>query len=521
VTNEKGFSVKRIHLIFALVVVLVCAIIALGVAKKSSRQPFSYPPSNLMVDLRHPDGYIQTQSLSDLPKDLLTIPIARDVLTEDLAFYYTTHEDRMGLRGTLKRIAYEKNLQWSDTVIQRILDEPAQMAFWRDGKGALRHYALIVNRTFMTKIMEQLASIALNDTQLTHAGDIETIEGKLPLYALEINPRRTFLFLSHGDKLIVFSDPDLVFGRKNTLDPTIKETLNGWLQGDTLSKEFDAPSMATAKHTLIVRSSALALGYSPFIPRLKGLRFDFTTHQWSTQLWMNPTPLNEAQTLSDPQLWNAAPANPTMCVMLPMDWNQIRFLLAQGKQKTKGIDASGLTSPALACWYAQSSLYTPLFITRTVSTQKNSLTALGRFAIADKKLLTLPSKGLMMGGKTNPSTLGVMGEYLIFSPDRDLVMKTFDTIDHRFPNVTDQIKASPSALMVINPKPLSQMVQRAIMSAVNGSGDANLLIATQQLLPPKMEALGRYPSYILERSTLPSREKNWVPLEWKAGEASQ
>ncbi len=516
---------KRTHLIVALVVVLVSTVIALGVAKKSSRPAYyRYPSSNLMVDLRHPDGYIQTQSLSELPKDLLTIPIARDVLTEDLAFYYTNHEDRMGLKGTIKRIAYEKNLQWSDTLVQSILDEPAQMAFWRDGKGALRHYALVVNRTFVTKIMEQLASIALNDTQLTHAGDIDTLEGKLPLYALEINPRRTFLFLSHGDKLIVFSDPDLVFGRKNTLDPSVKEAINGWLQGDTLSKEFDAPPMTTAKHTLIIRSSALALGYSPFIPRLKGIRFDFTAHQWSTQLWMNPTPLNEAQALSDPQLWNAAPANPTMCVMLPLDWNQVRFLLAQGKQKTKGIDASGLSTPALACWYAQSSLYTPLFITRTASpasTQKNSLTALSRFAIADKKLVTLPSKGLMIGGKTNPSTLGVMGDYLIFSPDRELVIKTFDTIDHHFPTITDQVKASESTLMVINPKPLAQMVQREIISAVDGSGDANLLLATQQLLPKKMEALGHYPSYRLERSTTPSSEKNWVPLKWQEGEPSQ
>lgn len=511
---------KRIHLIVALVVVLVSTIIALGVIKKSSRPAYSYPPSNLMVDLRHPDGYIQTQSLSELPKDLLTIPIARDVLTQDLAFYYTNHEDRMGLKGTLKRIAYEKDLQWSDTLVQSLLDEPAQMAFWRDGKGALRHYALILNRTFVTKFMEQLASIALNDTQLTHAGDIETLEGKLPLYALEITPRRTFLFLSHGDKLIVFSDPDLVFGRKNTLDPTITEAINGWLKNDTLSQEFDAPPLTAAKHTLIVRSSALALGYSPFIPHLKGVRLDYQGSQWSTSLWMNPTPLHEAS-LSDPQLWNAAPANPTMCVMLPVDWNHVRFLLAQGKQTTKGIDASGLDSPALACWYPQSSLYTPLFITRSASTSQSSITALARFAIADKKLLTLPSKGLMIGGKTNPSTLGVMGDYLIFSPDRELVTKTFDTIEHRFPNVTDQVKASESTLMVINPKPLSQMVQRAIMSAVDGSGDSNLLTATQQLLPPKMEALGHYPSYRLERAKHSRREKNWTPLEWNAGEPSQ
>ncbi|MGZ3159331.1 MAG: DUF2138 family protein, partial [Burkholderiaceae bacterium] len=76
----------------------------------SNWKEFHFVGSRLKVDLAHPDALIRTTSLSKLPRDLLKVPIARDVLTEDLAFYYEQHEDRLGLSGAIKRIAYERKL---------------------------------------------------------------------------------------------------------------------------------------------------------------------------------------------------------------------------------------------------------------------------------------------------------------------------------------------------------------------------------------------------------------------------
>ena len=42
----------------------------------------------IALDLARPDALVQTASLADLPRDLLTVPMFRDVLTEDFVTYY-------------------------------------------------------------------------------------------------------------------------------------------------------------------------------------------------------------------------------------------------------------------------------------------------------------------------------------------------------------------------------------------------------------------------------------------------
>lgn len=47
--------------------------------------------NNLQIDLNEPDLFLDSDSLSQLPKDLLTIPFLHDVLSEDFVFYYRHH----------------------------------------------------------------------------------------------------------------------------------------------------------------------------------------------------------------------------------------------------------------------------------------------------------------------------------------------------------------------------------------------------------------------------------------------
>ncbi|HEX5330119.1 DUF2138 family protein [Sulfuricurvum sp.] len=514
---------KKKSILMMVTAVSVFALVAVTLPKKNSPK-FIYAGSALMCDLQHPDGYIRTERLSDLPKDLLKTPIIRDVFTKDLAFYYEHHEDCMSLSGTLKRIAYEHDLVWSDKLMESVFNEPAQIAYWKDGKGALRHYVMIIDRNIVTKVMQQIAKAALKDTQLSLVAEVETSVGKLPMYSLQINPRRTYLFISHGDKLIVFSDPGLFLSKDNKIPKSAKTALEGWLTQESLSKEF-ALDKATSKHTMIIRSSALAFGYSPFIPAIQSLRFDYGT-SWSTSMGVDRNKLDEKK-ISDSELWKAAPANPSTCAMLPLDWNKLGNLTAQAQETQKAapkIDPLLFSGPALVCWYEESDIYSPLFITRTAADQQKlhtTLSSLANWAINDKNITQTKGKkspnAILWSGEADLASLGSDSGYVIFSPDRDLVIKSFDTIAHRFPNVTDHASTTSSTIGLITPKPLSRMVEREIIASVEQDGNANLLSATKQLLPPRMKALSAYPSYTLELSKSPQPKQPWIPLEWKTG----
>jgi uncharacterized protein YfaA (DUF2138 family) len=169
--------------------------------------------TKLAVNLAQPDALIRTSSLAKLPRDILRVPIAKDVLTEDFVFYYQGHEDRLGLDGTVRRIAYEHKLAWSDRLVAAAFDEAAEVALWRDGKGALRHFALVMRRNALATLMQEAATVALKDRQLTRAGELRAGGSTLPVYALELSPRRTLLLVAKGDRLVVLSDPGMLVDR--------------------------------------------------------------------------------------------------------------------------------------------------------------------------------------------------------------------------------------------------------------------------------------------------------------------
>ncbi|PAU11286.1 DUF2138 family protein, partial [Escherichia coli] len=78
--------------------------------------------NNLQIDLNEPDLFLDSDSLSQLPKDLLTIPFLHDVLSEDSVFYYQNHADRLGIEGSIRRIVYEHDLTLKDKLFSPLLD---------------------------------------------------------------------------------------------------------------------------------------------------------------------------------------------------------------------------------------------------------------------------------------------------------------------------------------------------------------------------------------------------------------
>ncbi len=542
---------RRIWIIAGLVVTVAAS--AAVYQRGSNWKEFHFVGSRVMVDLAHPDALIRTSSLVALPRDLLKVPMAHDVLTEDLAFYYEQQEDRLGIKGAIKRIAYEHKLAWTDRLLSSALNEPAELALWRDGKGALRHYALVMHRNTLAKVLQEAGQVALKDSQLSLAGEIDTGAGKASVLALTVNPRRTLLLISQGDRLVVLSDPGLLFDPNNQMVPQASTAVAEWLKTEgRLAQQFaldPAPTVAAstaaasptqAVHTLVVGAPTLALGYGAFLSGFRGLRFDFGQQQWSTSVWLAPQKSGDAA-LGDAALWRAAPANPSACMVLPVDWRATQKIVTEASKKPALVDASMLAAfsgPVLACWYDESNLYAPVFIGHLAdrAAKRNAnLQALASWALAtdpnqatveaDKTTGNDKSKAtddaMVWHNASGTAALGARGGYVSFSPDAALVDKVLATIARTHPSVADQLPTSNATLALMTPRPLSSMAEREVLRALGGAGDANLLAAAQTHLPARMKALASYPAYRLELPSQGPTPGDWHRVEWIAQGAAK
>ncbi|WP_149806197.1 DUF2138 family protein, partial [Salmonella enterica] len=127
------------------------------------------PKNDLGVDVSEPDVLIDSSSLSKLPADILSVPLLKDTLTEDFVFYYQNNADKLGLTGSLQHIGYEHQLAMKDSLINELLNQPAKIALWRDHKGKLNHFIMVIHRSGLAKMLEPLAHVVAGDSQLSKA----------------------------------------------------------------------------------------------------------------------------------------------------------------------------------------------------------------------------------------------------------------------------------------------------------------------------------------------------------------
>ncbi|HAW0824419.1 TPA: DUF2138 family protein [Escherichia coli] len=169
--------------------------------------------NNLQIDLNEPDLFLDSDSLSQLPKDLLTIPFLHDVLSEDFVFYYQNHADRLGIEGSIRRIVYEHDLTLKDKLFSSLLDQPAQAALWHDKQGHLSHYMVLIQRSGLSKLLEPLLFAATSDSQLskTEISSIKINSETIPVYQLRYNGNNALMFATYQDKMLVFSSTDMLF----------------------------------------------------------------------------------------------------------------------------------------------------------------------------------------------------------------------------------------------------------------------------------------------------------------------
>lgn len=493
------------------------------------------PINRLAIDLRRPDGLIVTQSLAKLPRDLLRVPLLKDLLSEDFVFYYERGEDRLGLVGSLRRIAYEHDLKLHDRLIDRALDEPAELAFWRDAKGSAEYTLLAMTRNGLARLIQGLASVAMKDRQLTLAAEIAVGDESLPVYALSYGRDRTLLVVSRGNRVVVLSDPGMLL--RSSLepedagkpDPIAVDVLARLLAKEGKEQEIFRSAFALpetpAAHRIAVSAGFLSFGYQHFFPDLKSVRFDFADKQWTTHLRLAggvdrafpPSPTLQAM-----------PARAAACAWVPVSWPDV------AKVVTRVADAPpppALTGPGSVCWYGISELQTPVFAAELAGEPKAGIddeigrlfawAVVGEDENAKDENAEAPAATVFQrrNAKTNyvPS-LGRRGKLVVFSPDFDLVQRALDTLDRRYPSVADTLPADTglATVAVLTPKSVGELARQAIFDVLPQAGQPALHDAAAHHLPARLATLEKYPAYRLALSRSGPVEEGWHPVRWDA-----
>ena len=495
--------------------------------------------NRLKLDLSSPDALIVTSSLSSLPRDLLTIPLARDVLREDFLFYYEQNEDRLGIKGALRRIAYEHELGWGDQLIRMVLDEPADVALWRDADGSLKHFAISVTRNNLTRLLEESGKIALKDTQMTLAGELAVDGAKVPVYALAYGHKRTLLFAAHGKRLVILSHPGMVYGGKGGKDADSKasDAVAAMLAADPkkhmgLRQQFGLEEKGVAGHSVAVKAGFLSFGYQPFFGALAALRFDFSKGLWSTRALIDAARLT-AGGYDNRALWPALPHNPAACFALPADWAAMQPVLEKLSDSSPmplAPLAEQFSGPAAVCWYGSSRLYTPLFIATRKGGVANDevLGHLYAAAVGDTKAgdikktasgkAQLWQRSVTMSIGEKQPTLAVSGQTVLFSPDAALVEQALKVGRKQAPAIADGLRDASRTVGLISPAALAELMRKETYDALPTADQPVLRAAADVHLAPRLEALKNYPPYRLVLKSVPTSGASWQPVEWQAVE---
>lgn len=521
------------------------------------------PPMELALEklgLSRPDGLLETHSLSQLPKDLLAVPFLKATLTEDFVFYYEAHADRLGLIGSLRRIVYEHDLKLQDSLIEELFDQPADVALWRGADGRLKDFLLVMDRGGLAKVLEPLAKVALDDTQLSKLSDLKVGGDDVALYQLSYNASKSLAFASHGDKLVVLSNPTKLYdpASGSAVEPGSVSTtaLAALLNGDKLFPEaFGLPPKAPeVKQRISVNASVLAMGYQRFIPNFAGLRFDMDDKGWHSFLAMDE--LENQPDFDFKPIWQAMPMGASACVALPLAAEQQKPLLVKLGADEKAAQAmvDHVAGAAGLCWYADSRLYTPLLVASLneddgkldadlgnlfgsmVGAYENNV-AEHAFPVVEKQAGSTHQWLRQVSSNFGPYpakeaeqpeaitgkaflrvSLARHGSTLLFSLDDKLVDKALGTLDKRFPPMADVVPKDLLMPVYFGPDSMAQLMQRETLDSLPQDMEPVFYNAAQTYLIPKLRTLGGYGKYALTlpEGSEPDGHWQWLPLEWKA-----
>ncbi|WP_338758517.1 DUF2138 family protein [Massilia sp. METH4] len=495
---------------------------------------WSGPANSLGLDLSKPDALIVTKSLSALPRDMLKIPLARDVLREDFVFYYEQNEDRLGLKGSLRRIAYEHELGWGDQLLRVVLDQPADVALWRDADGSLKHFAIAVSRNQLTRLVEEAGKVALKDSQMRIAGELSVDGDEVKVFALDYAYDRTLLLAAHRDRLVILSHPGMLYGGEDgaKADDTAEKAVVDLLSKDgarqrVFHDQFRLGRGVVDGHSIAVKADYLSFGYQPFFGAIDALRFDFSKGKWASHALLDAGKLNKGG-YDAAALWPVLPHNPSACFIVPADWAAMQPVLKKIDSEAPLLPlAEQMSGPAAACWYGGSRLHTPVFVATRAPAAANA-----EALLADLFKATVGGKGDAAAGKADGGvmrwqrtvatrqgkaqpTLAMAGNLVVFSADGRLVDRVLAVRSKQAPAVADKLADATRTIGVIAPASLAQLIETEAFGSLPQSQEPILRAAADEHLVPRLEALKKYPPYRMVLKQLPSSGIAWEPLEWQ------
>jgi uncharacterized protein YfaA (DUF2138 family) len=431
-----------------------------------------------------------------------------------------------------------------------VFDEPADVLLWRGPKGALDYWAIAMTRGLFATALQEAATVAAKDRQLSRLGELTVDGSAVPVYALEYAPGRTLFLAARGDRIVLLSNPGLVGDGAGGLRREPATAVGNLLSSDVSRRNVFATTLpadrADLTHSVVARLHFLSFGYQRFFPAIDALKFDFGGGQWSTALLVNGTPL--ATPAQGNALWAAVPANAALCAMLPIDWSRGREIAGGFGAESDDVRGAGdlwreLTGPALACWYDQTPLHTPLIaatlanprtdlervLTRlydwSVKQPEDAPDTVARRSGSDEvwwqRDLEVPFSTVDgASGRPQPRTLrvtlAVKGTQVFFSPDGDLVGRAIDTAARRFPSMGDTLPRDGISLMTLAPRALATLGRREAMLMLPASDEPDLRAAAEQQLLPRFDRISAFPPYRLTLAPNSAGGRRWEPVTWQA-----
>jgi len=525
-------------------------------ARQAARHAPPVKPRQADIGLSRPDALVVTRSLSELPEDIRSLPLFQEVLTKDFFFYYEESEERLSLSGTLRRIAFEHDLNLGDEILAYVFNSPARIALWKSRDGKLGHYLLVLDRRGLIGALELAAKVVLNDRQLKPAGTISLAEGPLPVYELRYGHRRHLFFVSHEDHLVVSSDAEILLPKEEARQAQVKAVLTAADPGAWLAANgFDLKAEDLVHpHTLAISVNYLSFGYQHFFPALAALRFDFAEDRWqAAALWEGAMP-------SAGSLWQAAPMGPALCVAVPVEPERVkgmlnRFVAAEEAERL----VAALKPPAAVCWYREAELYEPLVLVKTngevsdetlktlfekhIGTHEARLRSPENAAPPQRKTYYPPfavrerrepggtvwrrevssSYGGRPGSESADAakmrsaryfdvTLARWKDTILFSPDGKRVDDAMATLEKRYPALADSLPEDSDLALVTFPELLGNLVRTSVLNSLPESREAVFRQNVSARLLPVLDRFKTWPAYGL---ATPKAAAGWERLAWQ------
>jgi uncharacterized protein YfaA (DUF2138 family) len=362
----------------------------------------------------------------------------------------------------------------------------------------------------------------------------------VPVLALQLSARRTLAMASVGERVVVFSDPGLLFKSDRTVDGNAAGVLSALLSSDErrqgVWREPLGLTSGSPAHQGVLRGPMLSFNYQAFFPALQALKVEVTAGGAALNSWIKqgPTaaPANPAATVP----WSALPADPAACAALPVDWARTRSVLSDPRRTGNAAPSlarvvGSLDGTAAICWYALSHLHTPLLIAHAEGPAPDAATLqslmqwwLPKGADWDEQegsgRIHAPYGPLRVSA--DPAhyrvSLRRVGDWWLFSPDASLVARAADTLARRYPSVADTLNRDAASqratLAVVTPVNVAELLHHEALKVMTPRQSGFQQAAETQLFP-RLNAFGRLPpAQAVLRG--PPDAQGWTALDWQA-----